>query len=187
MGSVVIDMSMSLDGYIAAPNDVPGQGLGEDGMRLHNWAFDDSSVFKQVYGDLTEGTGAVIMGRRTYNNSIPEWGDKGPLGDVPCFVVTHRPFAPPDPVFRVVTDGIERALAKAQAVAGDKRIGLMGANLDQQFLAAGLVDEIRIHLINVLLGGGRRLFDQLPKRIELEQIGVSDTAGVAHIEYRVIR
>jgi dihydrofolate reductase len=70
MGKVVIDMSMSLDGYIAAPNDVPGQGLGEDGMRLHNWAFDDPSVFDKVYGKITEETGAVIMGRRSYDNSI---------------------------------------------------------------------------------------------------------------------
>jgi dihydrofolate reductase len=113
MGSVVIDMSMSLDGYIAAPNDNPEQGLGEDGMRLHNWAFEDPSVFE--------------------------------------------------------------------------RIGLMGANIDQQFLAAGLVDEIRIHLVNVLLGGGRRLFDQLPERIELEQTGRSQTDGVTHLEYRVVR
>src|SRR5688500_20408990 len=85
MGSVVIDMSMSLDGYIAAPNDTPEQGLGEDGMRLHNWMFDDPTVFERVYGDLTESTGAVIMGRRTYDNSIEAWGGKGPLGEVPCF------------------------------------------------------------------------------------------------------
>ena len=90
-------------------------------------------------------------------------------------------------MFTVVTDGIESALAKARAAAGDKRIGLMGANLDQQYLAAGLVDEIRIHLINVLLGGGRRLFDQLPQRVELEQTGVSETDGAAHIDYRVVR
>jgi dihydrofolate reductase len=187
MGNVVIDMSMSLDGYIAAPNDTPEQGLGEDGMRLHNWMFDDPSVFKEVFGDLIENTGAVIMGRRSYDNSIGPWGGKGPLGDVPCFVVTHRPFAVPDPVFTIVTDGIETALAKAQAVAGDKRIGLMGANLDQQYLAAGLVDEIRIHLVNVLLGGGRRLFDQLPERVELEQTRVWEDGGVAHLEYRVIQ
>jgi dihydrofolate reductase len=91
MGNVVIDMSMSLDGYIAAPNDNPEQGLGEDGMRLHNWAFDDPSVFERVYGNLVEETGAVIMGRRSYDNSIEAWGGKGPLGEVPCFVVTHRP------------------------------------------------------------------------------------------------
>jgi dihydrofolate reductase len=187
MGSVVIDMSMSLDGYIAAPNDNPEQGLGEDGMRLHNWAFDDPSVFEQVYGDLLGETGAVVMGRRTYDNSIEAWGGKGPLGDVPCFVVTHNPPPNSAAVFTFVTEGIESALAKAQAVARQKRIGLMGVNIDQQFLAAGLVDEIRIHVVNVLLGGGRRLFDQLPQRIELDQTGLSETDGATHLEYRVVQ
>ena len=106
---------------------------------------------------------------------------------MPCLVVTHTPPTGADPVFRFVTDGIQRALAEAREVAGDKRIGLMGANIDQQFLAAGLVDEIRIHLINVLLGGGRRLFDQLPERTELEQTGLVQTDGVTHLEYRVVR
>jgi dihydrofolate reductase len=188
MGNVVIDMSMSLDGYIAAPDDNPKQGLGEDGMRLHNWAFDDPAVFEQVFGNLIEETGAVIMGRRSFDNSIEAWGGKGPLGEVPCFVVTHRPpLASLDPVFTFVTDGIEQALAKAQEAAANKRIGLMGANIDQQFLAAGLVDEIRIHLVDVLLGGGRRLFDRLPERIELEQTGLSQTGGVTHVEYRIRR
>lgn len=187
MGNVVIDMSMSLDGYIAAPNDIPGQGLGEEGMRLHNWIFDDPSVFERLYGNLVEETGAVIIGRRTYDNAIPEWGGKGPIGDVPCFVVTHSPPASAAPIFTFVTDGIESALAKAREVAGDKRIGLMGADIDQQFIAAGLVDEIRIHVIDVLLGGGRRLFDQLPQRVELERTGLGETGGVTHLEYRVIR
>ena len=187
MGNVVIDMSMSLDGYIAAPNDTPEQGLGEDGMRLHNWAFDDPSVFDEVYGNLIEETGAVIMGRRSYDNSIEAWGGKGPLGEVPCFVVTHRPVTGADPLFTFVTDGIEAALTRAWETAGDKRIGLMGADIDQQFLAAGLVDEIRIHLVDVLLGGGRRLFDTLPQRVELEQTGVGQAGGIAHIEYRVVR
>jgi dihydrofolate reductase len=144
-------------------------------------------VFERVYGNLVEETGAVIMGRRSYDNSIQEWGGKGPMGDVRCFVVTHRPLEGADPIFTVVPDGIESALAKAREVAGDKRIGLMGANLDQQYLAVGLVDEIRIHLVNVLLGGGRRLFDQLPQRIELEQTSVTETEGVTHIAYRVVR
>jgi dihydrofolate reductase len=187
MGTVVIDMSMSLDGYIAAPNDNPEQGLGEDGMRLHNWAFDDPSVFDRVFGNLLAETGAVIMGRRSYDNSIEAWGGKGPLGEVPCFVVTHRPPQSSDPPFTFVSDGIEVALGKAREVAGDKRIGLMGADIDQQFLAAGLVDEIRIHLVDVLLGGGRRLFDELPQRIELEQTDVGQTGGVTHLTYRVAR
>jgi dihydrofolate reductase len=187
MGNVVIDMSMSLDGYIAAPNDTPEQGLGEDGMRLHNWAFDDPSVIEQISGDILQNTGAVIMGRRSYDNSIANWGGKPPFGDaIRCFVVTRRPLENADPAF-TVTNGIESALAQAQQAAGDKRIGLMGADIGQQFLAAGLVDEIRIHLIDVLLGGGRRLFDELPQRVELEQTGVSQTGGVTHLEYRVRR
>ena len=83
------------------------------------------------------------MGRRSYDNSIDAWGGKGPLGDVLCFVVTHQPPASSDPVFTFVTDGIASALAKAQEAAAAKRIRLMGANIDQQFLAAGLVDELR--------------------------------------------
>ena len=86
-----------------------------------------------------------------------------------------------------MSEGIEGALARAREAAAGKRIGLMGADVDQQFLAAGLVDEIRIHLVDVLLGGGRRLFDQLPQRIELEQTGLSQTDGATHIEYRVRR
>jgi dihydrofolate reductase len=187
MGKVVIEMSMSLDGYIAGPNDSPEQGLGKGGERLHDWLFDDRSVFEALYGDIVGSTGAIILGRRSYDNSIGPWGGKGPFGDaIPCFVVTHRPFEPPHPVF-TVTDGIESALAQAQEVAGDKRIGLMGASLDGQFLAAGLVDEMRIHVVDVLLGGGRRLFDELPQPIELELSGVSQTGGVTHLEYRVVR
>ena len=102
-------------------------------------------------------------------------------------MVTHRPPASSEPVFTFATDGIESALAKAQEVAAEKRIGLMGANTDQQFLAAGLVDEIRIHLVNLMLGGERRLFDQLPQRIELEKTGLSETDDVTHLEYRVVR
>ncbi len=186
MGDVVIDMSMSLDGYIAAPDDVPGDGLGVDGMRLHNWAFDDPSVFERVYGDLIAGTRAVVMGRRTYDNSIAEWGGKGPLGDVPCFVVTHRP-AGAESVFTFVTDGIESAVAQAQEVAGAKRIGLMGADVGRQGLAAGLVDEIRIHVVDVLLGAGRRMFDVLPERVELEQTELGRTDGATHLTFRVVR
>ena len=187
MGIVAIDMSMSLDGYIAAPNDGPGDGQGEDGMRLRNWGFDNRGVFERVFDGLIDNTGAVIMGRRTYDNSIPEWGGGGPVGDVPCFVVTHDPPPSAGPLFTFVTDGIESALAKAREAAGDKRIGLMGADVPRQFLAAGLVDEIRIHLVDVLLGGGRRMFDELPRRIELKQTGLTEDGGVAHIAYRVVR
>lgn len=187
MGKVVIDMSMSLDGYIAAPNDVPGNGLGDEGMRLHNWMFDDPSVFDRVFGELTETTGAVVMGRRTYDNSISEWGDKGPLGEVPCFVVTRHPPDEAPSAFTFVPEGIQRANELAHAAAGDKTIGVMGADVPRQFLGAGLVDEIRIHVVNVLLGSGRRMFEELPDRIDLDQVDVGEDAGVAHITYRVTR
>ena len=85
MGNVVIDMSMSLDGYIATPNDNPEQWVGEDGMRLHNWAFDGPSLFERVHGRLVEETRALIMGRRSYDNSIAAWGGKGPLGEASPF------------------------------------------------------------------------------------------------------
>jgi dihydrofolate reductase len=106
---------------------------------------------------------------------------------VPCFVVTHRPLPGATSVFTAVMDGIESALEMARATAGDKQIGLMGADLGRQYLAAGLVDEIRIHVVDVLLGGGRRLFEELPRRIELEQTAVSNTAGITHLTYRVVR
>jgi dihydrofolate reductase len=99
MGSVVIDMSMSLDGYIAAPNDDPTQGLGEDASTTGR-----SPILRCSSGCTAR---AVIMGRRSYDSSIEAWGGRGPLGDVPCLVVTHRPFTDADPVFAVVTDGIE--------------------------------------------------------------------------------
>ena len=188
MGAVVIDVSVSLDGYMAAPNDVPGNGLGDDGMRLHNWMFDDPTIFERIYGDLRQETGAVIIGRRTYDNSIPEWGGSGPLGDdVPCIVVTHDPPESAPSVFSFVTDGIGAAHAQAQATAGEKAIGVMGGSLATQFLERGLVDQLRIHIVNVLLGDGRRLFGVLPERVELQQTSVSETDGVTHIEYSVRR
>jgi dihydrofolate reductase len=185
MGNAVIDMSMSLDGYIAAPNDNPEQGLGEDGMAPQLGVRRPFGVRTGLRGpharDGRGDHGPPLV--RQLDRGV---GRQGPARRVPCFVVTHRPLEPPDPLF-TVTDGIESALAKAQEAAGEKRIGLMGANLDQQFLAAGLVDEIRIHVIDVLLGGGLRLFDELPQRIELEQTGVTQTGGVTHLEYRVVR
>jgi dihydrofolate reductase len=187
VGNVLIQVSMSLDGYIAGPNDNPEQWAGEGGMSLHTWAFGDPSLFERINGRTVEETGAVIMGRRMYDATIAQMGGKGPLGEVPCFVLTHSPPASADPVFTFVPDGIESALAKAHEVAGDKKIALMGAEVNQQYLAAALVDEIRIHLVNVLLGGGRRLFDQLPRQFELERIGITENHGATSLDYHVRR
>lgn len=186
MGKVVIDMSMSLDGYINAPNETPQTPLGEGGLRLHAW-LEDSKAFQQAYGDPNEALGAVIMGRTTYDNSLPWWNGKGPAGDTPCFVLTHEPPTEASDVFTFVTDGIESALEQARDVAGDKNIGLMGANTDQQFLNDELVDEIRIHLIPILLSQGTPLFANLKHDFELEKVKVadSDSPAVTHLTYTI--
>jgi dihydrofolate reductase len=184
MGKVVIDMSMSLDGYINAPNETPEVPLGEGGLRLHAW-LEDKEAYQQAYGDPTQALGAVIMGRTTYDNSLPWWNGKGPAGDIPCFVLTEEPPSEASDVFTFVTDGIESTLEKARAVASDKNIGLMGANTSQEFLNAGLVDEIRIHLIPILLGAGTLLFANLKQDFELEKTEVLDSPAVTHLTYKV--
>ena len=177
MGNVMIDMSMSLDGYIAARTTPRSRGLRETQHALHNWMFDDPSVFEEVYGEVTEKTGAVIMGRRSYDNSIDARGGRVRSRAFPASSSRTERSTCPTRSPRWSPTGIESALAKAREVAGDKEIGLMGANLDQQYLAAGLVDQIRIHLVDVLLGGGRRLFDTLRSGSRLEQTEVSRPAA----------
>ncbi len=194
MGKIVMDMSMSLDGYIAATNDNSDQPLGEDGQRLHDWYFkDNAQEYQKVIEEDLASVGAVILGRRTYENNVhTSWGGKGPLGSVPCFVLAHADHVPPKeaigPVFTFVSDGIASALAKAKALAGDKDIHLMGANVQQQFLVAGLIDEIHVDVVPVLLCEGVRLFDSLgSKHISLEQLEVGEGDQVAHLTYRVVK
>ncbi len=193
MGKIVMDMSMSLDGFIAATNDNPDQPLGEDGQRLHEWYFKDNAQAynKEMEEDLAS-VGAVIIGRRTYENNHAWGGNEGPLGSVPCIVLAHADHVPPKeaigPVFTFVSDGIESALAKAKELAGDKDIALMGANVQQQFLVAGLLDEIHVDVVPVLLCEGVRLFDHLgSKHISLEQTKVGEGDQVAHLTYRLVK
>jgi dihydrofolate reductase len=193
MGKIVMDMSMSLDGFIAATNDNPDQPLGEDGQRLHEWYFKDNAQAynKEMEEDLAS-VGAVIIGRRTYENNHAWGGNEGPLGSVPCIILAHADHVPPKeaigPVFTFVSDGIESALAKAKELAGDKDIALMGANVQQQFLVAGLLDEIHVDVVPVLLCEGVRLFDHLgSKHISLEQTKVGEGDQVAHLTYRVVK
>jgi len=191
MGRIVMDMTMSLDGFIAAKNDSPEEPLGEDGQRLHEWYFRDSDrEYNKVMEAGAASIGAVIIGRRTYENSHAWGGDKGPLGDVPCIILSPAEHVPPKedigPVFTFVSDGIRSALAKARQLAGDKDISVMGANVQQQFIVAGLIDEISIHIVPVLLGEGVRLFDHLgSQHISLEQTEVSAGDQVAHLSYVV--
>ncbi len=177
---------------IAAKNDNPDQPLGEDGQRLHEWYFKDNAqeYNKEIEEDLAS-VGTVIIGRRTYENNHA-WGGKGPLGSVPCIVLSPAERVPPKeeigPVFTFDSDGIASALAKAKALAGDKDIAIMGANVQQQFLVAGLLDEIHVDVVPVLLCEGVRLFDRLgSKHISLEQTKVGEGDQVAHLTYRVVK
>ncbi|WP_214325705.1 dihydrofolate reductase family protein [Nonomuraea sediminis] len=184
MSISVLDMSVSLDGYIADPDDFLG---GEDGERLHKWADAESGPVKQ-FQDEWNTAGAVLAGRRTAE-LMDHWG--GDHGGLPIFVPSHRPPGPAArwgyPLVTYVTDGIESAMAQAKAAAGGRDVQVRGAYTGQRALEAGVLDEVQVHLIPVLLGRGRRLFDVLPSEIELEVVRVIDTQEATHIRYRVRR
>jgi dihydrofolate reductase len=202
MGKVRFDITMSLDGFIAGPNDRPDQGLGEGGEELHRWVYDLASwraphglaggvtnQDSEILEEAIEATGAVIVGRRMFDNA-KEWGDEPPF-HVPVFVVTHETredLVKGDTTFTFV-DGIESALEQAKAAAGDKDVSIGGgADIAQQYLNAGSVDEMQIHIAPLLLGGGIRLFDRLgDARIELEKTRVIDSPAVTHLRFRVLR
>jgi dihydrofolate reductase len=195
MSATVLYMSMSLDGFIAGPNDDRGNGLGVDGHRLHDWLADGtdpashrpSGVSGAVFDELM-ATGAVVAGRRTFEIAGGWSGDHH--DGVPIFVVTRRPpdgGAPDWPLVTYVTD-VASAMARAKDAAGDRNVLVHGARTAQLALAAGVLDELEIHQIPVLLGQGRRLFDHLgPHHIELELARIVDAPGVTHLRYRVLR
>ncbi|HEY0806974.1 MAG TPA: dihydrofolate reductase family protein, partial [Pseudonocardiaceae bacterium] len=136
------------------------------------------------------GVGAVVMGRTSFDKNEGDggWGNGGPVGDIPCFVVTHnKPTTSHPSVYTFVTDGVVSAIEQAKNVAGDKVVGLHGASVMQQALPLGLVDEIRVHVIPVLLGGGTSLFGTLASSISLERTTALATPAATHIGYRVVR
>jgi len=191
----VLYMSMSLDGYIAGPNDEPGNPGGDGFMRLHDWFVAPDGAFVRPSGpagqlmDEWNATGAVLVGRRTAEQ-VDHWGGDHHGRGVPIFVPSHRPPGPSVanyPLVTYVTDGIERAMAQAKVAARDKNVMVHGAYTAQRALEAGVLDELQIHQIPVLFGGGRRLFDLLPSRVELEIVRVIDTPEATHIRYRVRR
>jgi dihydrofolate reductase len=193
MGKVVFDISMSLDGFMTAANRRPEEPMGDGGQRLHQWAFGDDRRDREVLTSGVGATGAVIAGRRTYDDSVPWWGADGPTGParVPVFVLTHE--APEDTpeggVYTFVTGGIERALEQARAAAGAKDVTVMGgAETGQQYLRAGLVDELSIHLVPVLFGSGTRMFEHLgDQHLQHEHAGVTQTAAATHLRFRIAR
>ena len=188
MGKVILDMSMSLDGFISA--------LDESDGRLHNWFFAPSGgeegADSAVIDESIRTTGAILMGRRAYNLGDEYDGFVDTPYRVPHVVLTHEipeKAAKGETPFIFVTDGIESALAQAKAAAGDKNVVVGGgANIAQQYVKAGLVDEIQIHLVPVLLGAGIRLFDQLStEQIEMEITRVIKSPEATHLTYRVVR
>jgi dihydrofolate reductase len=190
MGNVIFDKSMSLDGFIAGANVRLEAGLGADGERLHDWAFKDPAGTKMIEHEV-ERLGAVICGRRTYDMSIPYWGDGGPTGEarIPLFVVSHGlpEDVPEGGVYTFVAD-VDTALARARETAGDKNISVMGADVGRQLLDAGVIDEISIHVVPVLFGSGTPLFGEgVGEHVTLELTGVSETDYATHLRYRVVR
>jgi dihydrofolate reductase len=193
MSKTIFDISMSLDGFITASNQTPEEPLGEGGeQHLHDWAFGTDETNRRFLERAVDGLGACICGRRTYDHSLPWWGADGPSGLArrPVFVVTHQAPTqnPPGSVYRFVTDGIENALRQARTAAGDKDVTIMGgADLGRQYLAAGLVNEISIHLVPVLFGTGTRMFEDLHKgHVRLQAVDVLSTPSATHLRYRIV-
>jgi dihydrofolate reductase len=203
MGVVLVDLSISLDGFIAGPND--------DVEGLHDWLFSGDTPLRdrsasvllgregfktagpntEVLNESFRTTGAVVMGRRWFDLGERPWGDNPPF-HVPVFVVTHRArpkLTKGETTFTFVTDGVESALRQAKVAAGDKKNTTVGgANTAQQLLKAGLLDEVQLHLVPILLGDGRRLFEDFgPDQLELERTRLIEGPGVTHLRFRVVK
>ena len=199
-GKVTLDITMSLDGYIAGPNDEPENGLGDEGERLHEWVY-ELETWRKAHGleggemnqdaemldELLNATGAVIVGKRMFDNA-GGWGEDPPF-KVPVFVLTHEAreeLTKGETTFTFVTEGPETALAQARAAAGDKNVSIGGgASTVQQFLEAGLLDEMRIHIAPLILGGGVRLFDNIGAHLDLEPLPVHQSPRVTHLRFRL--
>jgi dihydrofolate reductase len=194
MAKVILDITMSLDGFIAGP--------GDDVSRLHDWLFSgnrssaSSDFFKlspesaQVFDALVKTTGSIITGRHTYDLT-GGWGGSHPVSDAVFVLSKEVPRDVPkgSTTFTFVTDGIARAVQQAKQAAGQKNVYLMGgANVVQQCLKAGLLDEMQVHLVPVILGEGIRLFEHLgAEPIELESTQVIEAPGVTHLRFRVVK
>jgi dihydrofolate reductase len=195
MSKVCAGFTMSLDGFIAGPND--------DVRTLFKWYFSGDVVIPSpntgfsfkvaapsapiIHGMLND-YGAIVTGRRDFDVS-QAWGGSSPLG-VPIFIVTHNPpqeWIGKDAPFTFVTDGVESAVAQARKVAGDKNIAVGGTTITRQLLQAGLLDEIHIDLASMLLGDGIRLFDHFERPIELEITQVIQSTDATHLTYRVVK
>jgi dihydrofolate reductase len=211
MGTIRFNVTMSLDGYVAGPNQGEQDPLGVGGMDLHKWLV-ELEAWREAHGEqggeinastrlaeeLEGGYGAVVMGRNMFGPVRGQWGvepwrgwwGENPPYHTPVFVLTHHQREPLEmeggTVFHFVTDGIEAAMQAARLAAGEKDVLIAGgASVIQQYLDAGLIDEFWISLVPLLLGDGERLLDNLRSSIRLEQIEVVEAPGVTHLKFKV--
>jgi dihydrofolate reductase len=207
MSKVFTALSVSVDGYITGRDPGAGRGLG-DGSMLFDWYFNGDTASREfegfrlseasarVFDSLASRVGVSLAGRNTYDDS--GWIDGGaPHPTAPLVVVSHRPLDPSVPAAAVspgmserqtlVTSGIEDAIAVAQKLAGGKDVALMGGGVVSTALAAGLVDEVVLHQVPILLGGGRSFFQELPQHVNLRLIEAVAAPGVTHLHYEVVR
>jgi dihydrofolate reductase len=212
MSKVRVHISVSVDGCVAGPNQSLENPLGEGGERLHEWLVSlrawreaagldggEVNVSTAVVEETMANVGAEIMGRGKFGGGPGPWGDDGwrgwwgeePPFHKPVFVVTQHerePLTLADTTFTFVTDGIESALAQARAAAGEKDVVIGGgANVINQYLAGGLVDELELHIVPLVLGDGARLFAGVGPQTELEQVRAIEAPGVTHVKYRIVR
>jgi dihydrofolate reductase len=211
MGKVTCQISISLDGFVAGPNQSLENPLGEGGLRLHEWVFATASWRRQhgheggadgadseVIDEVVKGIGAYVMGRHMFGGGSgpwnPEWkgwwGEEPPY-HVPVFVLTHHPRPPlamlGGTTFLFVTDGIASALDQAQAAAGDQDVSIAGgASAIRQCLAAGSLDELYLHIVPVILGAGERLLEDVGDPV-LEPVKVVSSPAVTHVKYRIVK
>ena len=212
MPQLKLEITMSLDGFVAGPDPSLDDPLGRGGERLHEWVVrlaswrerhglegGEENIDSEIVAETTASVGAHIMGRRMFSggsgpweddpNANGWWGDTPPFGK-PVFVLTHHarePLALEGTTFTFVTDGIETALDLAREGAGDKDVQISGgADVAQQYLRAGLLDELQIHVAPILLGSGTRLFEDAGG-VEIEQTSVVPSDRVTHLRYRVVR
>jgi dihydrofolate reductase len=211
MHSVTCHISISLDGYVAGPNQSLENPIGEGGMRLHEWVFatqswrgqhgesgGERSADSDVVDEVVRGVGAYIMGRRMFGGGDGPWDEswrgwwgEDPPYHTPVYVLTHHPREPlrmqGGTTFHFVTDGIESALEQARSAAGDGDVAIAGgASAVQQYLRAGLLDELYLHVVPVMLGGGERLLEDVGDPT-LEPVKVVASPAVTHVKYRVVR
>jgi dihydrofolate reductase len=187
MSKVVLDVSVSLDGFTAGPNVRAAEPMGDGGERLHEWMAGDGPdghVDVGVHREVDAAVGAAVIGRRTFDLGLRPWGGT-PWAGTPSFVVTHRlqPDLLGDNGGTFAFDGLEAAVRRAKEAAGDKDVLVLGADVGRQLLGAGLLDEVWIHLVPVLLGGGTPLFDG--EQVEMVPEGKPVAGSVIHFRYRV--